>query len=310
MHPSLLHVIAPRFNPVRYSTPEKIFQEWVQHMLASGVQVHVIECQVGDRPFVNDTPGIASHIGVRDKTLIWVKENLINIAVSRLPQDWKYVAWIDSDVFFRNSNWAADTVHALQQYDFVQPWATCYDLGPNDEHLAVHTSFCKIWHERKPIMQGPNAGSSAYQFAHPGFAWASTRYALEIAGGIPDTAILGAADHHMAMALIGRVNDSIPGNCTEGYKRPLQQWQARVMPHINGNISYVPGTIEHKWHGKKARRFYVSRWDILTKYAFDPATDLKRNVWSVWELTGNKPDLRNAIDRYFRNRDEDSNSID
>jgi hypothetical protein len=309
MHANLLHVITPRFNPVRYSVPERIFVDWVQHMLAAGVQLTVVECQLGDRPFVNNLPGV-NHIGVRARTVLWVKENLINIGISRLPQDWKYVAWIDSDVFFRNNNWASDTVHALQQYDFVQPWATAYDLGPNDEHLAAHTSFGKIWHERKPIMQGPNAGKSCYTFAHPGYAFAATRGALEIAGGLPDTAILGAADHHLAMALIGRVNDSIPGNCTPGYKRPLQQWQDRVMPHIAGNLSYVPGTLEHRWHGSKIGRAYVGRWDILTKHAFDPYTDLKRNVWGLYELSGNKPNLRNAIDRYFRSRDEDSNRAD
>jgi hypothetical protein len=306
MRADLLHVVTSRFNPMRYSVPERIFESWAQHMMAAGVNLTVVECQLGDRPFVNDLSGV-THIGVRSRTVMWVKENLINIGISRLPQDWKYVAWIDSDVFFRSKTWASDTVHALQQYEFVQPWATAYDLGPNDQHLAAHTSFGKIWHERQPIIQGPNAGNSNYQFAHPGYAWAATRGALEISSSLIDTAILGAADHHMAMALIGRVSDSVPSNCTAGYKRPLYQWQDRVMPHIGANLSYVPGTIEHIWHGPKARRAYVSRWDILTKYAFDPYVDLKRNVWGVGELTGNKPDMRNAIDAYFRQRDEDSN---
>jgi hypothetical protein len=128
-------------------------------------------------------------------------------------------------------------------------------------------------------------------------------------GGLIETASLGSADHHMAQALIGRVGESIPGNLNDAYKAPLYRWQARAMRHIAGNISYVPGTIEHRWHGSKVKRNYVGRWDILARNAFDPTTDLKRNTWGVFELAGNKPDLRRDFDSYFRSRDEDSNTL-
>jgi hypothetical protein len=81
------------------------------------------------------------------------------------------------------------------------------------------------------------------------------------------------------------------------------------MQHIAGNISYVPGTIEHAWHGAKERRKYVDRWSILVRNGFDPEADLKRNSWGVIELAGNKPRLRKDIDQYFRSRDEDSNTL-
>jgi hypothetical protein len=42
---------------------------------------------------------------------------------------------------------------------------------------------------------------------------------------------------------------------------------------------------------------------------FEPAVDLKRNVWGVYELAGNKPQLRRDIDAYFRSRNEDANSL-
>ena len=60
--------------------------------------------------------------GARRKTLVWTKENLLNIGLARLPEDWKYVAWIDADIAFRQPGWAAETVQALQHYDVVQPW--------------------------------------------------------------------------------------------------------------------------------------------------------------------------------------------
>jgi hypothetical protein len=97
---------------------------------------------------------------------------------------------------------------------------------------------------------------------------------------------------------------------TEGYRRPLLRWQARAQRHIAGNIGVIPGTIEHGWHGAKHNRRYIERWDVLTRHSFDPDEDLKRNVWGVLELAGNKPTLRRDIDAYFRQRHEDANIME
>ena len=49
--------------------------------------------------------------------------------------------------------------------------------------------------------------------------------------------------------------------------------------------------------------------DFLVRHQFDPALDLKRNVFGVLELAGNKPGLRRDIEYYLRSRDEDLNSL-
>ncbi len=236
--------------------------------------------------------------------MVWTKENLLNLGIAQLPDDAKYIAWIDADIVFRNPDWAAETVHALQLHDVVQPWPDCYDLGPRGEHVQVHRGFCRQWYDGRPV------GESYGVFAHPGYAWAATRQALEWLGGLIETAALGAGDHHMALALTGKVELSIPGNLSAGYRRPLLAWQQRATQHIAGNLGAVAGTIEHQWHGQKAKRRYIERWDVLARFGFDPDTDLRRNTHGVLELAGNKPELRRAMDAYFRQRDEDSNSME
>ena len=49
---------------------------------------------------------------------------------------------------------------------------------------------------------------------------------------------------------------------------------------------------------------------VLVKHGFDPDRDLIKNEWGVNELSGNKPGLRQDIDRYFRQRHEDGNVMD
>ena len=42
---------------------------------------------------------------------------------------------------------------------------------------------------------------------HPGFAWASTRWALEKTNGLIDQHILGSSDYLMALALIHKIEE-------------------------------------------------------------------------------------------------------
>jgi hypothetical protein len=303
MRPNLLHVIAVSFNPRRFKSHVNNYAAFEKHMLESGVHLTVVECAYGDIPhqFANND-GI-NHVPVYAKNPIWVKENAINLGIASLPRDWKYVAWIDADVVFENPNWAEDTVYALQHYDFVQPWEHCLDLGPSGSILEMHHSFCRQWAQEPKTCS--MLGKSGYRFAHPGYAWAATRSALEATGGLIQTAVLGSGDHHQALCLIGKAELSFPKGVTEGYKAPILRWQDRCNKHINGNISYVPGTIRHLYHGQKRDRAYQSRWDILVKHKFDPYEDLKTNTSGIYELVGNKPELKRDIMSYFSSRQED-----
>ena len=307
MRADLLHVVAVRENPRRFAVPDRLYLDFEQHMLDSGVDLTVVECAFGERPFqLADRPHIR-HVGVRARTMLWHKECLINIGVRHLPADWRYLAWIDTDVVFRRPDWAVETVHGLQHYKLLQPWDCCYDLGPNGGHMELHRSFGWVYTTGRPIVQGPANHRAPYLFAHPGYAWAITRDAYVNVGGLIETAILGAGDHHMALASIGKAWDSIPGNIERAYAAPILRWQAEALRHINDRVGYTPGTIEHSFHGPKASRRYVDRWDVLIRNDFTPETDLKRNEFGVSELVGNKPRLTRDIETYFSQRDEDSN---
>ena len=307
MRADLLHVVAVRENPRRFKAPDRLYLEFEQHMLDSGVHLTVVECAFGERPFHYDERKHVQHIGVRARTMLWHKENLINIGVSRLPPEWKYLAWVDTDIRFRKPGWAEETVHGLQHYAMLQPWDTAYDLGPDGEHMELHRSFGWVYGTGKPIVQGPRCSPGGYVFGHPGYAWAMTRDAFVRVGGLIDTAILGAADHHMAMGAIGRASETIPGKLMGAYAAPIMRWQDRAVRHLNDRVGWVPGTIEHSFHGSKLHRRYVDRWQILEENHFDPAIDIMRNEFGVVELAGNKPRLTRQIETYFSQRNEDAN---
>jgi hypothetical protein len=280
-------------------------------MLDSGVNLTVIECAYGEDDFRCREQGVR-HIGVRAKTRGWIKENLLNLGIQRTPEA-QYIAWIDADIIFRRSDWAVATVRALQHYDVVQPWSDAYDLGPEGEHIGHHRSFCRqFFFRQKLVPTGPHfwlGNGGPYTYPHSGYAWAMTRDAYDRLGGLFELGGMGSGDHHMALALVGEADASMPQGASASYRREVKRWEARALRHINRNIGYVGGTVEHLFHGRKSDRGYQSRWDLFVRHEFDPLEDLKRNSYGVLEFATNKPELRHDFDLYLQSRNEDTNTL-
>jgi hypothetical protein len=313
MRADLLHVVTCVANPIRWKSRIALAREAIRGWIADGANVTLVECAYGDRDHeLADIPGVV-HVPVRAHTLVWSKECLLNIGIAKLPHGAKFIATLDADIHFRKRGWAAETVHALQIHPVVQPWTDAYDLGPNDEHLSAHKSFCGLWQAGKPVVPtGPRFWKFAggpYEYSHTGYAWAWTRAFLDQAGGLIEIAGMGSADHHMAYALVGSVDASMPSDkVTPAYANALRRWQIRAVQAANHKLGSVPQTIEHAFHGRKEARGYQSRWDMFLEHGFDPETDLKRNSHGVLEFSGNKPALERAFEAYLRSRDEDIGS--
>jgi hypothetical protein len=310
-----LHVVTAISNPIRWNSRIAHYRKFRDHMLDSGVELTVVECALGERPheLVDDSPHV-THVAVRADTLAWTKENLTNIGIQRgVPEDASYIAWIDADVAFSNPHWASDTVHALQQYAVVQPWTSAIDLGPSGEPMLikgahVQTSFAKVWREMGDIdAWRKNGAIPEYSYPHPGYAWAIRRSTLNNIGGLIEASGLGAGDHQMAMAFIGHIGKSIHGATTPAYQDFIRAWGERAYKYVQGAVGYVSGMLSHQWHGEKSKRKYQERWDVLVAHGFDPVVDLRKNLYGVLELAGNKPAMASDFDRYFRQRDEDAN---
>lgn len=297
-----LHVISVLSNPARWHSRYRIFHHWMKAMgKTPNVALHIVESAYGDRKHELTQATNFNHLQVRTHSELWNKENLINLGVRHLlPRDWKYMAWVDGDVFFQDESWALETLHELQHFAVVQPWQTCLDLGPRGHGMNLFKSFGYV-HELG-IPKQKNA-SEPYTYGHTGYAWACRRDFYENVGGLIDFAILGSADHHMAWAMIGDVNHTVPKGL-EDYLRLCQDWQKKALKITNGEVGFTHGRIEHVFHGSKNKRYYRSRWQILIDNHFTPSQDLIYDSQGVLYLKG-KPELEQAIRKYNRSRCED-----
>jgi hypothetical protein len=311
-----LYVITALFNPKQYSRRWHLYYDFKKHIEESGAKLITVEAAFGERDFAVTNSQDPFHIQVRTKQELWIKENLINIGISRLPSDWKYLCWIDADIRFSRPDWVKATIHQLQHYQVIQLFSEAQDLNPSYEPFQRHESFCASYDRNRPLFQdncyAPNR-KRLIQY-HPGFAWAARREAIEAVGGLLDTAILGAGDYHMAKALIGKASESYDGRVTDGYKKAVLQWQAKAECFIKREIGYLSGLITHFFHGSKKNRYYANRWQILTKHGFDPEIDLHRNAQGLLNLHVPQDErvyrLRDDIKKYFSMRNEDDLHFD
>lgn len=294
---ALLDVIAVVSNPARFQKRYDLFNDFCKRMRSTpDVRLTTIELQQRARPFVTDAT-----LKFRTKHELWHKENLINVAVQNLPSDWEYVAWVDADIEFQNKGWAQETLEELQTYAVVQLFSHAIDLGPKCETLQVHTGFCYMYCNGE-VWNRPGYG----KYWHSGYAWAMRKSAYNAIGGLMDFPILGSADTHMALAFIGKIQESLHHNLHQNYKKLCSIFQDRCERHIKRNIGYVKGTILHNFHSCKSQRFYKTRWNILVDNKFDPLADIKKDCNDLWQLEDKKIELRDQLRNYFRQRNEDS----
>lgn len=326
-----LWVITAISNPVRFKSRFALYRKF-RHHITKELKLHLItvECAFGDREHhitddQLDTVVIAGEedgvrtidVRVRNHSQVWLKESLQNIGARFLPDSCRYVLFADADIEFCNKHIATEIVNALQVFKVVQPFETAADLGPQGQIIGVHRSFgwchangwpwrprldtCGYYSAKKP--QGVGCEGFGVPF-HPGWGLALRRDVLDKLQML-EVGLLGAGDHHMCGALIGKAHLTFPKGIHENYKKAVLAWQDRAKEVVNGSFGWVDGTILHGFHGAKANRRYVSRWDILIRHQYDPETDVFKNALGVTELRDNKPALRDAIRAYFCQRDED-----
>jgi hypothetical protein len=314
--PSKLHVIVPMTNAWRYGSRYHLFEKFEKMVLDAGAQLWVVEAAYGNRPHAITHPDNPNHVQLRTYSEVWHKENLINIGISRLPADWEYVAWIDPDVSFARPDWVNETLNQLQHFHIVQMFSHTHDLSPDYYIIKNHTGFMNRYRSGG-LEEEADLTITTYDsarkllkpkpyYAHPGYAWAARRSAIDALGGLIDWCIVGGADYHMAYALIGRVSQTINPAWSQSIKTMFLEWEQRAEKYIRRNVGYVPGSIFHHWHGKKKDRKYQDRNKILIDNQYDPIYDLKRDSQGVWQLTDRSLKLRDQLRDYFKSRNEDS----
>ncbi|CAF0933894.1 unnamed protein product [Didymodactylos carnosus] len=313
-------VITVIFNPVHFHTRYELYHRFAKHMADSNVRLFTVECifhstrkfGLPEQKFEVTNANNPDHFQFIAPSIIWLKENLINIAVTQLPKHIEYIAWIDADVEFERLDWPHLAMNAMQKYSIVQLFECGFFCGPNgkNEILRRDYSFAYSIRNNKPI--DPKRKD---WYAHPGYAWTMKRSDFILLGGLLDFSIVGSADLHFAFALLNRVTETFPPGLHLDYASLTTKWAEKLYAIANGgeNVGYIPVNLYHYWHGSRENRHYVDRWSILERNRFSPYSDLEKHDNGLLRLTGKgnrrTEVLEQDIVNYFKSRNEDMKII-
>lgn len=300
-----LWIISSFFNPNAYITKPENFNSFIGKIQESGINHLIVELAFGQQPFTLQKS--KNVIQVRTKDVMWQKERLLNIAISKLPSNCKYVAWIDCDIVFANPNWAIETVEQLKKHKIVQPFKEvvrlprghfCY-MG--EGHIFL--SFTYVF-KQNPLMTEEGRFDL---HGHTGFAWASHKSILQ-KHGLYDVCIAGSADHLMAHSFAGDWTTK----CTDrtfgknlSFKSHYYQWSKKIYPSILAKLGFVDGMALHLWHGDVENRNYALRERMVEEFDFNPSGDLKLTKDNCWTWSEKNIRIVEWAKEYFVLRKED-----
>lgn len=293
----------PQNNPYRLLA----FQKWyhsIKHM-----DHRIIECLIGDAR--RQLPQSEYITTVQTESLLWHKESLLNNLVKELPEEYKYIFWVDADVLFTNPDWLVRAVERLQTVNILQPFEYCIHLqrnklkpdfdvefqrGPVNNPTTRHKDMWKSFCANHVIGGSGVSGDHNYdRHGHVGFAWGARREVLEQCP-LYDKALIGGSDHILAHAAVGQV----PHNCiaksfTENLDEVLE-WSRQFYKATGGLVGYVEGDLYHIWHGDIANRQYLQR---IRDFTGETKTLSQRDKNGLYV----KPGKNAYMKRYYRQRE-------
>ena len=93
---------------MRHPTRYELYQKFHAHIARAGVTLLTVECiferekesALPKQKFQVTQADNPLHLQITAPSVLWLKENLVNIAVQHLPTDIEYLAWLDADIEF------------------------------------------------------------------------------------------------------------------------------------------------------------------------------------------------------------------
>lgn len=279
-----LAVVLCHFSPAGFRRPAENARRVVADMKEAGIPVYPIELvrKGCTQELINP------YMVVEADSVMFHKENLLNIAVDSLPERHSKVVFLDADVRFNERDWVDRASAAMESADVMQPMEWCFWSSSRNKISAA---------EQLARGRRLNVGN-----VHPGFATGARRDWLARVGGLYDLAVVGNGDaclwHAVGFSMgLGFSDESLAPYLSkyrgfDEYKERVQESRPRVASLKGCFAGHMP-------HGTANRRGYVDRHSML-------AGDLsvRRNDQGIYEWI----DASNneQMERYFLSRDEDN----
>lgn len=298
------------FNPSNYQVRYKNYRKFRQNSKLQGLKLVAIELSFDGNFELKEGKDADILIKLKCKSVLWQKERLLNLALTKLPKICSKVCWIDADLIFANRNWVYQTSKLLDHYKVVQPFQRAIRLPQNT---------LPIDHITAKLKNPPNVAGTIYDFKlkkeyhttkHCGYVWAIRRNIIDKLG-FYDRNIIGGGDRVMCHAIfspnIQSEREANKPNSPYGiiHAQDIKTYTRNFHALVKGDVCFTPGIIYHLWHGDEKNRQYMKRYQVLKKNNYNPIKDIKIGPNGCWNWSTDKTKLIQGVKDYFQSRKED-----
>lgn len=284
----MLAIISSHFNPAGFHSPRRNLLRFMRQCATLDTPLFISELAYDDEPFFLPASRNVFHYRCPRGQVLWHKENLLNLAVERLPKAYDKIAWIDPDLWLERRDWVEAAERKLEHFAVVQLFDRFCRTNLDGEIIDSKISFAAQggW--------GENAN---------GGAWAARRELWTKAGGLYERAIVGSGDVAFCAAAIRNALPAYLGYLTSdwsGWAKKAGAWIEE-----NGGFDFLEGRIVHEWHGEMRDRSYLDRHGHLAK--LDVGKLVARRADGLLQYAPSVPaSFAARIEEYFKLRKEDA----
>lgn len=297
-HPIVRNIAAVtcHFNPQRSRSRIRCYETFARQFPRIGLDLFTAEGSV------DGCWEIPNAWRYRLEAELFAKENLLNLAIARLPDRYDRVLWIDSDVLMLDSDYADKLSESLDRHTVVQAFAKL-------RYLRSDGSAETGWRSSLMLMNSQHnthiADATNWKSCYPGLAWATTRELLTACGGIYDRVITGGGDNAWAIGVIGDFPKHLADRWSDELGADIKRWGAKLMPLVK-SVGHVETNGVHLYHGKLTSRMYAARNEIFREVNFDPQRHLEYGPGGTlrWSAAA-PPRLVQFVRDYIHGRKED-----
>jgi hypothetical protein len=311
---SKIWAITSYFNPSKYRRRLLNYRQFLARM-----RVPLVTAELSfDGSYELGSNDADVLIQIPASTVLWHKESLLNIALSKVPLDVPHIAWLDCDICFERQDWADAALAQLQTYRVIQLFSHLRHLNeaqsrlPNEHvHAALERPATALGiaylHGRRAAGVTSFAPDNCQLRKLPSFgiAWAGDAPLLR-QHSFYDAMIIGSGDRAMACAALGTYEAAIARlQLSPGRAAHYLRWALPYFAAIRGKVGYIPGSVFHLWHGNIRDRYYKARHRALAELDFLPERDLEREPSGVWRWRNPRLEVEHFFRQYFHARMED-----
>ena len=290
------YVVTVIFNPARSRNRIKLYLDFRKQMEKFGIRLITLECAYENAPFTVTSPNYEPYnIQLKTDSPLILKEHLLNIALSKLPTDARYVCLVDYEVEFLNETWINETIKALNMFKAVQLFEDIIFLGPKDEEIVKDKGFAYQLQKKK----GADNKTFEETTKYAGYAWGYRVEVLREIGGLIDYSIIGNSEKIMAYCLAERCDEYVPSDVSENFRDSIKNWQKKAANVFVEGFDCISGGIKVNYSNTKRDKSDYERWDILRNNMFDPRNDLERDDNDIYTISKKKPKLLEDMRLFF-----------